>query len=317
MTVGNEGEPDDPYGYLYRPGPGDAPAGSQSAPAGFGTSPYVQVGQTRYGQPPPPYVPSPDAQATQAVPGVHPDQQQTVYQPAQPGGPGQPPAVPGQRREGGGHGSGGSRGGRGPVIGAVVAIVVVIAVIAAVMALNGGGDDKKKAAPPPSTPPGSSAASSAPPSSAPPSSAAPTKFGETEAETAQLAGGAVVANNAQKFSGSGFVAGLTQPGASITVSFDAPSKGSYSLYVLYANPDPTSTSGQPNRPKKTMTVVANGSNKYGQINLYGTGSPDSWYTTYRTIDLNEGPNTVTLACQPGDSCNVTVDKMWVGANKSS
>src|SRR5687768_8027877 len=100
MTVGNEGEPDDPYGYLYRPGPGDA-QGGQAAPAGFGSSPYVQVGQTRYGQPQPYQPPaSPDVQATQPVPGVSP-------QPA-PGGTPPPGQVPPPRRDGG-HG-GGSRG---------------------------------------------------------------------------------------------------------------------------------------------------------------------------------------------------------------
>lgn len=314
MTVGTEGESDDPFGYLYRPGPGDAQGGGQAAPAGFGSSPYVQVGQTRYGQPQPYAAPQhPDAQATQAIPGAVPG--------TAPGGSPPPGQVPSPRREGGGHGGsrGTSRGGRGPVIGAVVAIVVVIAVILAVVAMNGDDKDKKAEGGPSNS--NTSTSASAPPSSSQPSSAAPTSpsaatFGETEAETAALTGGATQANNANNYSGNGFVAGLTQPGAAITLTVNAPVKGKYSLNVLYANPDPAVPSGTPDRPKKTMTVLANGEAKYGQINLYGTGGADKWWTTFRTIDLKEGENKVTLACQPGDSCNVTVDKMWVTPNKS-
>ncbi|NUU24581.1 MAG: hypothetical protein HOV68_24210, partial [Streptomycetaceae bacterium] len=67
MTVGTEGEPDDPFGYLYRPGPGDAQGGGQAAPAGFGSSP-VQVGQTRYGPQPYAQPANPETPATQALP---------------------------------------------------------------------------------------------------------------------------------------------------------------------------------------------------------------------------------------------------------
>lgn len=313
MTVGTEGEPDDPYGYLYRPGPGDPQGTGQAAPAGFGSSPYVQVGQTRYGQPPQPpqpqpYAPQPGTDAqTQAIPGVVP------------GGP--PPGdVPPPRREGG-RGGGGSRGtrrSRGPVIGAVVALVVAICVIVGVVAMSGDDKDKKDNAesstPPPASP--SAPPSSEAPSSAPPSSANPTKFGETEAEEAELKGDARMEATAGGFSGSGYVAGLTTQGSSITVTFDAPKKGTYSVFVRYANPEATSDSKDQNRPKQMMTVLANGEAKYGQLNMYGTGGADKWWTTYRTVDLNKGENTVSLACNAGDTCNVTVDKMWVGENQN-
>ncbi|HSA49058.1 MAG TPA: carbohydrate-binding protein [Yinghuangia sp.] len=303
MTVGTEGEPEDPYGYLYRPGPGEAQGSGQAAPAGFGTSPYVQVGQTRYGPPPPQYAPPPGSDAqTQAIPGVVP------------GGP--PPGdVPPPRRGGGGS-RGGSRGSRGPVVGAVVALVVVIGVIAAVVAMNGSGDDKKDTAesPTPTAPASSAPPSSAPPSSAPPSSAKPTTFGETEAEEAQLQGGARMEATAGNFSGAGYVGGLNSPGAAITVTFDAPEKGTYSLYVRYANPEPSSDAKD--RPKQMMTVLANGEAKYGQLNMYGTGGVDKWWTTYRTVELKKGENTVSLACQAGDTCNVTVDKMWVAEKQN-
>jgi len=309
MTVGTEGEPEDPYGYLYRPGPGDPQGAGQAAPAGFGSSPYVQVGQTRYGQPPypQPYAPPPGADAqTQAIPGVA-------------GGP--PPGdVPPSRREGGrgGGGSRGSRSSRGPVIGAVVALVVAICVIVGVVALSGDdGDGKNTAESPSPLPPATSAPpSSEPPTSAPPSSAKPTKFGETEAEEATLVGTARMEATAGNFSGAGYVGGLNSPGSAITVTFEAPKKGTYSLFVRYANPEPTSDSGAQNRPKQQMTVLANGEAKYGQLNMYGTGGVDKWWTTYRTVELNKGENTVTLACQAGDTCNVTVDKMWVGENQN-
>ncbi|UGQ14840.1 hypothetical protein LO772_15450 [Yinghuangia sp. ASG 101] len=311
MTVGTEGEPEDPYGYLYRPGPGDPQGTGQAAPAGFGSSPYVQVGQTRYGQPPPQpqhyaQQPGTDAQ-TQAIPGVAP------------GGP--PPGdVPPPRREGGrgGGGARGSRGSRGPVIGAVIALIVAICVIVGVVAMSGDDKDGKDTAGPstPAAPTTSAPPSSEPPTSAPPSSGQPTKFGETEAEEAALQGGARMEATAGGFSGAGYVGGLNSPGSGIMVTFDAPKKGQYSLFVRYANPEATSDSGAANRPKQQMTVLANGEAKYGQLNMYGTGGADKWWTTYRTVDLNEGENTVTLACQAGDTCNVTVDKMWVGENKN-
>lgn len=316
MTVGTEGEPEDPYGYLYRPGPGEAQGGVPSAPpSGFGTSPYVQVGQTRYGQPQPyGQPPGPETQAYAAGPAGHATQATQAI----PGGPASaPPGVPPQRRDGGGHGGrggGGSRG-RGPLIGAVVAVVVVVAVIAGVLAMNSGGDDEKgkESASPTASQPSTAPASTQPQTSAPATTAAPDKFGETEAENAQLAGGAAVANNAQKFSGTGFVNVPAVPGASITITVEAPAKGTYSLNVTYANPDPTGSGA--NRPKRTLTVGANGDSRYGQLNMYGTGSADSWYSTWRTVDLNQGTNAVTLTCQPGDSCNVAVDKMWIGPKK--
>lgn len=315
MTVGTEGEPEDPYGYLYRPGPGEAQGGVPSAPpSGFGTSAYVQVGQTRYGQPQP--YPQPAGPETQAYSAGHAGQPTQATQ-AIPGGPASaPPGVPPQRRDGGGHGGrgGGSRG-RGPLIGAIVAVVVVVAVIAGVLAMNSDGDDEKgtSSTSPSVVQPSSPAASSQAQTSAPASSAVPDKFGENEAENAQLAGGAAVANNAQKFSGTGFVNVPATPGASITITVEAPAKGTYSLNVTYANPDPTG-SGK-DRPKRTLTVGANGDSRYGQLNMYGTGSADSWYSTWRTVDLNEGTNAVSLTCQPGDSCNVAVDKMWIGPKK--
>ncbi|WP_436776870.1 CBM35 domain-containing protein [Yinghuangia sp. YIM S09857] len=308
MTVGNEGEPDDPYGYLYRPGPGDA-QGGQEAPAGFGSSPYVQVGQTRYGQPQPYQQPAADPQATQPVPGM-------AQQPA-PGGP-PPGQVPPPRRDGG-HGGGSrgsSRGGRGPVIGAVVAIVVVVAVIVAVVAMNGDDDDKKKDAattPPPQTT--ATAQSSAPPTtSAAPSSSGPEKIGATEAEEATLAGGAAKANDGKGYTGNGFVANLVN-GSSISWTAEVPKEGQYYLRVIYSNPE-SSKGGDGQRQFKPLTVSVNGKATSSPIKLYGLNS-DTYGFTWGIVNLKEGSNSLALTCSEAAGCPVKVDNVSLSTTQPS
>ncbi|MEU8138402.1 hypothetical protein [Streptodolium elevatio] len=300
MTVGNEGEPDDPYGYLYRPGPGDA-QGGQEAPAGFGSSPYVQVGQTRYGQPQPyqqPY--APDPQATQPVPGMS-------AQPA-PGGP-PPGQVPSPRRDGG-HGGGSrgtSRGGRGPVIGAIVAIVVVVAVIVAVVAMNGDDKDKKNDAattPSPSTTPSSQ--SSAPQSSAAPSSSGPEKIGAVEAEDATLAGGAAKANDGKGYTGNGFVANLVN-GSSISWTAEVPKDGQYYLRIIYSNAE-SGKGADGQRQFKPLAVSVNGKASSTPIKLYGLGS-DSYGYTWGIVNLKQGSNSLALSCAEAAGCPVKVDNV--------
>lgn len=301
MTVGTEGEPDDPYGYLYRPGPGEA-QGGQAAPEGFGSSPYVQVGQTRYGQPQP-YQPPPahDPQATQPVPGVSP-------QPAPGGGP-PPGQVPSPRRDGG-HGGGSrgtSRGGRGPVIGAVVAIVVVVAVIVAVVAMNGDDKDKKAetgTSPTPSA--ATSAQSSAPASSAPPSSAGPERIGAVEAEDATLAGGAAKANDGKGYTGNGFVAGLGN-GSSITWTAEVPKDGQYYLRIVYSNPE-SGKGADGQRQFKPLAVAANGKTSSTPIKLYGLNG-DSFGYTWGIVTLKEGSNSLALTCTEAAGCPVKVDNV--------
>jgi hypothetical protein len=307
MTVGTEGEPDDPFGYLYRPGPGDAQGGGQAAPAGFGSSP-VQVGQTRYGQPQP-YAqpPNPETQATQALPGAMP--------PAPESQPGQ---VPPQRRDGGGHGGGSrgtSRGGRGPVIGALVAVVVVVAVIAAVVLMNSGDDDKKGAAesPPPSAP--SAPPSSAPPSSAPPSKTGPAVYGEIEAENAQLSGGAATASDRKGFTGTGFVNNLVQ-GSSVSWTADVPDAGQYYLKLMYGNGDASTKGADGNRPFRPLVVSINGKvSSAGPIKLYALGNWDNFGMTWGIVTLQEGVNTLTLSCTEAGGCPVNVDSVSVSKTK--
>ncbi|MCF2529382.1 CBM35 domain-containing protein [Yinghuangia soli] len=314
MTVGTEGEPDDPFGYLYRPGPGDAQGGGTAAPAGFGSSP-VQVGQTRYGQPPPytqqhpqpphaqPYAAPSDDQATQAIPGAIPA--------AAPAG-----QVPTPRREGGGHGGhggsrGSSRGSRGPLIGAVVAIVVVIAIIGAVLAMDKDDEPAAKGGSGTTPPVSTTGQSSAPATSGAPSTPSNGRIGETEAENAALIG-ATVGTDGKGFTGTGFVTNLG-PNASISWNVEVPDGGQYHLRVMYANGEAKGEGQQ--RAFKPLTVGVNGKASSSPLRLYGLGNPDTFGFTWGIVTLKQGANSLSLTCTEAAGCPVKVDSVSVMKEK--
>jgi alpha-glucosidase (family GH31 glycosyl hydrolase) len=133
-----------------------------------------------------------------------------------------------------------------------------------------------------------------------------------QAETAELAGGAQVASDHQGYSGTGFVAGLTPPGAGLTppgpsVSwpvYEVPSTGSYTLQMRYANGYPVGD------VPHTMSLLVNGT-RVGQVSFPSTASWDDWATVEQTVPLRAGGNTIALACQQGDTCNINLDWLTV------
>ncbi|MDF3292834.1 CBM35 domain-containing protein [Streptomyces silvisoli] len=314
MTAAGNGTPepenDDPFAYLYR-GEGDEAAsaadrsnatGARNASfeggggrrAGVPRTSYNQVTrvgerrqapqQSGYGYPPPPQ--------TQA----QPQQQYAAAPPAHRGG------------HGGGRGSGSNR--RGLMLGAI-AVVVVVAVGIGVAALTGSDKSDNQAgantSPAPSTSQGSQGPS--PSASSDPNAKLPQEF----AATLTLSGGAKTDNNHQGAKGpnGAFVDGMETPGATVTWNATVPKTGTYALWVRYAN-------AQPDDAKST--VVVNGKPLSYKINLknYGTaGNWDLWYTSWMSVNLNQGANTIALTCAPGDVCHYNLDRVGVTVDQNA
>lgn len=311
MSSENHGTPedDDPFAYLYRGEGTEGPAQGTAPQPGVPRTSYhqaTQVGRTQYGQQQPPqsqpgYPPQPSL--------PHQDQPTARYgAPQQAPAPqyGAPQQRPGQQappaggRAGARAASGGS-GGRGVMIG-TIAVVAAIAVVIVVVVTN-SGSKKTPAASGAGVPAPSLPASSAPATA----SATPTPGGvaPADAATMTLSGGAKPNNNWSGALGAGgnFVDGMTTPGATVNWTVTAPAKGDYYLWIRFAN-----ATGKDSE----VGVTVNQKPLSDQIKLkdYGSnGKWTSWFSTYRTITLNQGSNTVALSCMPGATCTFNLDQL--------
>lgn len=300
MTAGTDGTPqpenDDPFAHLYR-GQGD-PSGGPTARPGVPRTSYHQVsrvGERRqaptqpsgYGYPPPPQQPAGRPQ--------HGWQPPTAAQPQQDAAP---PARGGRGRARSGAGG---LNQRGLMIGAV-AVVAVVVVGIAFAAMSNDSSGKGQAAAGPSDAP--SAAASTEPSGLP-SSDPMQNLPQNFAANLSLTGGAKTNTNhaGSQNAGGVFVDGMDAPGATATWNLTVPQKGSYTLWVRYANADNNAA---------TATVVANGKPLGWKLNLkdYGSGGNwDRWFTSYVTVNLNQGSNAIALTCGAGDVCNFNLDRV--------
>jgi uncharacterized protein YegP (UPF0339 family) len=128
-----------------------------------------------------------------------------------------------------------------------------------------------------------------------------------EAEAAALGGGAVAATDHTGYSGTGFVAGYWNQGASTTFTVSVPSAGTYQARLRYANgPDPAPGA-------KTVSLYVNGT-KVRQVSLASTGNWDTWATQATDVPLVAGTNSVSFRYDSGDGGNVNLDKMTVGVS---
>jgi len=290
MTAGTNGEPDDPYGFLYRPAPGEEPAEAAGATGAYGPSTnrmmpqYVQVGQMNYGPPP-----------------VQTQTQPTIPAQADHGGT-QPPRETGRPRRGGGSGSG-----RGPVIGAIVAIVIVAGVIAGVLMSNGGTKDEKADEPLPTavTPSNNDAASEEPTTAA--TTASDGKFGATEAEDAILAGGATKVGTIANSTGTGMT-DMSAPGSKITWRVEAPKEGLYFLALRAVN----TASDQ---SEQNLAIVVNGQDTKNRVKIKSYSSTPSVSGTWNNVTLQEGSSEVSLVCAAGMTCKASLDQVWFSDRK--
>ncbi len=192
------------------------------------------------------------------------------------------------------------------------AIAVVAAVVIGIGIAVLNGDDGKKTGNQAGTTPTQSQSHEPSPSGSSSAGSGNLKIDAADG-SAQLSGGATVASDVKgaQAAGGKYVGGLNQVGSSITWSVDVPSGG---LYTLFAN---FSAAGS----DQTMTVSVNGK-------PFGTGLPlknyrhakdgdfaNGWTTTYVWPTLEQGSNTISVSCQPGDKCNALIDQLWLQQGK--
>ncbi|MGW5634399.1 carbohydrate-binding protein [Streptomyces sp. NPDC003832] len=313
MTSGNNGahtpEDDDPFGYLYADGQAN---GAQPPSGGYGYPNSVNrvrsVGQRQYGQQqaqPAGYGQVPQQQGAYGQANAHYTAPETL--------PGGAPTT--QQQAMPSYGGGGGRG-RGPntkglLIGAVAVVAAVVIGIAVAMA---GGDDGEG---------GDANEVDSSPTQTASEEATPSQGGEPEkevelptsdAKTMRLSPGVATASEvegAQSENGT-YVAGLNQPGASVTWTVDGiPEDGAYTLFARY------SAAGE----DQSMTLTVNGKpfgTKLSMKNYAKAADGDfakGWTTTYAYPTLNKGTNTISVTCGDGDKCNVLLDQMWVKAGQ--
>ncbi|MFC4471845.1 carbohydrate-binding protein [Streptomyces xiangluensis] len=318
MTPGNSGastpEDDDPFGYLYA----DGQAAGATPPDGGGGYGYPgsvnrarAVGERKYGQQ--------AQQASQTAPTAQyaqaPAQQgqgtygQSHYQAPEtlPGG-----AATTRTPLPGGGGNGGGRG-RGPntkglLIGAIAVVAAVVIGIGVAMLGDGDGENA-----------GDNAAGSAPPagqntepsaSASKPAKDEDVKLPEIDAKALKLGGSAQVASDidGSRAEGGTYVAGLNAVGSSVTWTVDdIPEEGLYTLFTGFS---------VASKDSQKMTLIVNGKpfgSKLNMSNFAGSkdGFENGWQKTYSWPTLKKGTNTISLACQAGDKCDVLVDQFWL------
>ncbi|ANB07063.1 carbohydrate-binding protein [Streptomyces ambofaciens] len=309
MTPGNNGastpEDDDPFGYLYADGQAN---GAQPPSGGYGYPNSVNrvrpVGARQYG--------APQGQAAQtAAYGQAAPQQGTYGRPNAhyaapetfPGGGA--PTAPQQSTHGGG---GGRRGPntKGLLIGAVAVVAAVVIGIAVAMTSSGSEDDKGGDEAGGGTAPTQSQTTDPSPSSSD-GAEDEVKLPASDAKTLRLSPGVTTASDIKgaKSDGGVYVAGFNQVGAKVTWTVDGIKEaGSYRFNVRYGIPGVDADA----------TLMVNGkaeSRPMNMKNFGGTPQGDwekGWQTTWANVNLTEGTNTIELACNAGNKCDVLLDQ---------
>lgn len=310
MTPGNNGastpEDDDPFGYLYADGQAN---GAQPPSGGYGYPNSVNrvrpVGTRQYGAP----------QAQTAAYGQAAPQQQGVYgrpnaqyaaPETLPGGGGGP-AGPQRPTRGGGGGRGRGPNTKGLLIGAVAVVAAVVIGIAVAMTSSGSEDDKggneaggdtaptqsETTDPSPSASDGGEEKAELPAVDAKALRLSPDMSTTSEFEGAEADGGV-------------YVTGFNKVGAKVTWTVDGIEKaGSYRLNVHYGIPGVDADA----------TLVVNGkasSRPLNMKNFGGTPKGDwekGWQSTWANVNLTKGTNTIELACNEGNKCDVVFDQL--------
>jgi len=128
-----------------------------------------------------------------------------------------------------------------------------------------------------------------------------------QAENGLLGGTASTAYDHQNYTGSGFLAGLTSTGASLTQDVSAiPGAGTYQLAVRYAN----AVGGDGQSTTRTLSTIVDGA-AGPTLTLPPSGSWDTWSTASVSINLGAGTHSVRIAQNAGNSGNVNLDSIAV------
>lgn len=320
MTPGNNGastpEDDDPFGYLYADGQAN---GAQPPSGGYGYPNSVNrvrpVGTRQYG--------APQQQGTQtaAFGQAAPPQQGAYGQPQSAyGQPNAHYAAPETFPGGGGgshtgspqsgHGGGGGRRGpntKGLLIGAVAVVAAVVIGIAVAMTSSGSDDDKggDEAGGDPTA--GQSQTTEPSASASDGGEEEEVKLPGVDAKTLRLSPGVTTASDVKGAEADGgvYVTGFNQVGAKVTWTVSGIEKaGSYRLNVRYGIPGVDADA----------TLVINGkasSRPLNMKNFGGTPQGDwekGWQTTWANVNLTKGTNTIELACNEANKCDVAFDQ---------
>lgn len=125
-----------------------------------------------------------------------------------------------------------------------------------------------------------------------------------EAEDAALANGAKVSTTWSGYSGTGYVDGLWQTGASVTFTVNVPTTGKYTTTIYFAN-----ATGQ----SKTLSLYVNGV-KSTQIYLLSMASWSTWGNHNEKLSLQKGSNTISYRYDSTDTGNVNLDYVTVASS---
>ena len=128
-----------------------------------------------------------------------------------------------------------------------------------------------------------------------------------QAENASLAGGAKVNTDHTGYSGTGFVDGYWNQGATTTFTVNAAQAGSYDVALKYGN----AAGGS-----RTLSLYVNGT-KIRQTTLSNLANWDTWSSKTETLTLNAGSNTIAYKYDPGDTGNVNLDQITLAYNPVS
>ena len=133
----------------------------------------------------------------------------------------------------------------------------------------------------------------------------PADLGFYEAEEAVLSNGAGINTDHSKYSGSGFVDGFTNQGATLTFHVTADDAGTQPVHLRYAN-GPNPFTGP-----KTVSLYVNDT-EVDPLVLPSTGEWQTWAFITRQLDLQAGQNTISIRYEPDDDGWVNFDVLKLG-----
>ena len=136
----------------------------------------------------------------------------------------------------------------------------------------------------------------------------PADQGYYEAEEATILGGASIASEHSKYSGSGFVANMTTVGSGVTFTVNAAQAGPQPVHVRYSN------GPNPSVKTKIVSLIVNGT-EVDPLSLPSTTDWKTWAFATRELNLNAGSNTITIRYDTGDDGWVNVDLLKVGTDR--
>ncbi len=130
-----------------------------------------------------------------------------------------------------------------------------------------------------------------------------------EGEQAALAGAVSVAADHSGFTGTGFAAGFTAVGATLTYALDVPATGTYELRLRYAN----ARGGDGQYTTRTLSASVDDGTP-ASVSLATTASWDDWsIVTGPPLSLTAGTHKLVVSRGANDSGNVNIDSLAVTA----